>query len=126
MTDHHTTPAFGSSTEAGIVTVHCSGDLDLACAPRMRAALLAPIRDGAPGVVADLTATTFCDSTIFSVLVELHRAAVARGVSYSIAADPVAVARPLEILGLDRLLPLHDDLGEARAAVAEHQESRVS
>jgi anti-anti-sigma factor len=126
MTDHRTAPAFGSTTEAGIVTVRCSGDLDLACAPRMRAALLAPIRDGAPGVVADLSATTFCDSTIFSVLVELHRAAHARGVSYSIAADPVAVARPLALLGLDRLLPLYDDLDDARAAVAGPPESRVS
>jgi anti-anti-sigma factor len=126
MTDHRTAPAFGSTTEAGIVTVRCSGDLDLACAPRMRAALLAPIRDGAPGVVADLSATTFCDSTIFSVLVELHRAALARGVSYSIAADPVAVARPLALLGLDRLLPLYDDLDDARAAVAGPPESRVS
>jgi anti-sigma B factor antagonist len=115
MTDH--LPTVGRTSLAGIVTVRCTGELDLASAPRVRAELLAPIRDGVRGVVADLTATTFCDSTIFSVLFTAHRAASDRGVPFAVAAAYWALGRPLEILGLDLVLPLHPGLAEARAAV---------
>ncbi|WP_410565457.1 STAS domain-containing protein [Amycolatopsis sp. cmx-4-61] len=117
MTDHHSTPGLTTTTDDGIVTVHCPGQLDQDRAPGLRQALLGPIHAGARGVVADLTGTTFCDSTVFSVLVEAFRDAGARGVPYAIAAGESAVARPLQILGLDRLLPLHARVDAARAAV---------
>ncbi|MGW5745470.1 STAS domain-containing protein [Amycolatopsis sp. NPDC003861] len=105
-------------TDAGVVIVRCAGELDLARTPELREALLGPIRAGARGVVADLTETTYCDSTVFSVLVEAHREATARNVPYAIAAEETAVHRPLQILGLDALLPLHPELDAAQAAVA--------
>ncbi|MET8848977.1 STAS domain-containing protein [Amycolatopsis sp. NPDC004625] len=117
MTDHRTAPRFDTTTEAGIVTVHCTGEVDLGSACRFRDVLLAPIHAGALGVVADLTGTTFCDSTVFSALAEAFRAAAARDVPYAIAAGEVAVVRPLHILGLDRVLPLHAGLDAAHAAV---------
>ncbi|WP_206786041.1 STAS domain-containing protein [Amycolatopsis sp. MtRt-6] len=117
MTDH-TTPVLVTTTEAGIVIVRCASELDLHGTPSLRDALLGPIRAGARGVVVDLTETTFCDSTVFSVLVEASRAAAAQNVPYAIAAGETAVARPLQILGLDRLLPLHPGLDAAQAAVA--------
>ena len=52
------------------------------------------------------------------MLVEAHRAAAARNVPYAIAAGETAVARPLQLLGLDRLLPLHTGSERAQAAVA--------
>ncbi len=106
------------TTDAGVVIVRCAGELDLARAPGLRDALLGPIRAGARGVVADFTGTTFCDSTVFSVLVEAYREAAARNVPFAIAAGETAVQRPLQILGLDRLLPLHTGLDTAQAAVA--------
>lgn len=118
MTDHRTAPRFDTTTDAGIVTVRCTGDLDLGSARRLRGLLLPPIHGGARGVVADLTGTTFCDSTVFSVLAEAFHAAAAREVPYAIAADEIAVARPLQLLGLDRALPLHAELGAAREAVS--------
>ncbi|MGW3958879.1 STAS domain-containing protein [Amycolatopsis sp. NPDC005003] len=118
MIDHHPASALASTTEAGVVTVHCAGELDLANAHELRKALLDPLHDGARGVVVDLTETTFCDSTVFSVLVEAYRVATTRNVPYAIAAGRGAVVRPLRILGLDRQLPLHTGPGTARAAVA--------
>ncbi|SFW83627.1 STAS domain-containing protein [Amycolatopsis australiensis] len=115
MTEEHCT----TTTDAGVVTVRCAGDLDQDMAPQLRDALLAPVRRGARGVVADLTAATFCDSTVFSILVEADREARAHDVPYAIAAAQAAVTRPLEILGLDHLLPLHGDVAAARAAVTE-------
>jgi len=116
MTEH-TAFDLATTTEAGIVTVRCAGELDLESAPGLRNALLGAIRSGVRGVVADLTDTTFCDSTVFSVLVEALRDARARKVPYAIAAGETAVARPLHILGLDRLLPLHTEVDTAQAAV---------
>ncbi|MDX3188716.1 STAS domain-containing protein [Streptomyces sp. MN03-5084-2B] len=116
MTDQH--PAgLTVTTDDDVVTVHCVGELDLSTAGTLREALLEPIRAGARGVVADLTETTFCDSTVFSVLVEAYRDATARNVPYAIAAGEAAVARPLQILGLNRLLPLHTGRDTAQAAV---------
>ncbi|WP_328455987.1 MULTISPECIES: STAS domain-containing protein [unclassified Amycolatopsis] len=125
MTDQHTAPVIGSTGDAGIVTVRCAGDLDLGCAPRMRQALLAAVRDCARGVVADLSAATYCDSLIFSVLLETHRAARARGVPWALAADRVTVARPLAILGLDGLLPLYEDLDAAVTALGGEPATRA-
>ncbi|MEV7098222.1 STAS domain-containing protein [Amycolatopsis sp. NPDC051045] len=118
MTDHRTAPDLATTTDAGVVTVRCTGELDLDSTPGLRNALLGPIRAGARGVVVDLTGTTFCDSAVFSVLLEAHRDAGARGVPYAIAAGEAAVARPLQFLGLDRLLPLYPGPAAARAAVA--------
>ncbi|MET8998239.1 STAS domain-containing protein [Amycolatopsis sp. Hca4] len=117
MTDHPTVgPAV--TTDDGVVTVRCAGELDLHHAQALRDSLLGPIRAGARGVIADLTDTSFCDSTVFSVLVEAYREAAARNVPYAIAAGETAVTRPLQLLGLDRLLPLHPEPGTARAAVS--------
>ncbi|WIX99524.1 STAS domain-containing protein [Amycolatopsis mongoliensis] len=126
MTENRVQPRFATTTEAGVVTVHCAGDLDLATTPRLRDVLLSPFHGSASAVVADLTETTFCDSTVFSVLVESYREALARGIPYAIAAAKTAVARPLAILGLDRVLPLHTGIAEARAAVAGMGAGQVS
>ncbi|GHG07190.1 MULTISPECIES: STAS domain-containing protein [Amycolatopsis] len=117
MTDRHTAD-ITVTTDDGVVTVRCAGELDLSSARALRKALLEPVHAGARGVVADLTETTFCDSTVFSVLVEAYRDAAARNVPYAIAAGQAAVARPLQILGLNRLLPLHTRPDTAQAAVA--------
>ncbi|WP_410638751.1 STAS domain-containing protein [Amycolatopsis sp. lyj-346] len=116
MTDHHSAPGPAGD---GVVIVRRVGELDLHRARELRDALLGPIHDGACGVVVDFTATTFCDSTVFSVLVEAYRAAAARNVPFAIAGGETAVARPLQLLGLDRLLPLHTGLDPALAAVTE-------
>jgi anti-sigma B factor antagonist len=126
MTENRIQPRFATTTDAGVVTVRCAGDLDLATTTRLRDVLLGPFRGGAAAVVADLTETTYCDSTVFSVLVESYREARAHETPFAIAAAKIAVARPLAILGLDRVLPVHADLAEARAAITGVTATRVS
>ncbi|MCR6483989.1 STAS domain-containing protein [Amycolatopsis sp. OK19-0408] len=126
MTDHRTRNHLVTTTEAGVVIVHCPGDLDLATSPRMRDALLTPLGEGARGVIADLTETTYCDSTVFSVLVEAYRASLAHDVPFTIAAAHATVARPLAILGLDRVLPIRPTVAEAREAVTGTPVTKVS
>ncbi len=126
MDNDRTAATVGRTSEAGLVIVRGSGDLDLGCAPRLRRLLLTAVREAARGVVADLSAVTFCDSTALSVLVDAHREALAGRVPFAITADRASVVRPLEILGLDTLLPLYEDFDAARAAVSRCPETRVS
>ncbi|MGK3209299.1 hypothetical protein [Amycolatopsis sp. MEPSY49] len=36
MTENRTSPRFATTTDAGVVTVRCAGDLDLATTSRLR------------------------------------------------------------------------------------------
>ena len=74
--------------DPGVTTVRCGGDLDLATTSRLQEVLLSPFADGVRGVVADLTGTTFCVSTVFGVLVEAYREALARRRSRSPGRSP--------------------------------------
>src|SRR4051812_34823922 len=126
MTENRIQPRFATTTDAGVLTVRCAGDLDLATTTRLRDVLLGPFRGGAAAVVADLTETTYCDSTVFSVLVESYREALAPDTPFAIAAAKIAVPRPLAIPGLDRVLPAPAALPEARAAIPGVTAPRVS
>jgi anti-sigma B factor antagonist len=88
--------------------VAARGELDLATAPELEDALLPPLRDGA-GVVLDLRALEFMDSTGVRVIVAAHLAADEHGGSLAVAVVPgEPVARVLEISGLDAVLRIVD------------------
>lgn len=77
-------------TASGIRTVTVSGEIDLATAPQLSAAL-ADRDDGETGLVLDLRPTTFLDSSGIRVLVEAHRAGAADGIPFSVAGSPLVV-----------------------------------
>lgn len=84
------------------------GELDLATAPALEDVLLPPLRDGAT-VVLDLRSLDFMDSTGVRVLVGAHLAAQEHGGDLAVAVVPDgAVARVLEISGLDAVLQIVD------------------
>jgi anti-sigma B factor antagonist len=77
------------------------------------AAALAP---GVPLVIADLTATSFCDTSGVRALVQGHEQAVARGAQLRLAVPPGgSVRRVLELTGLGRRLNVYPGLDEAIA-----------
>ncbi|QRP49730.1 STAS domain-containing protein [Amycolatopsis sp. FDAARGOS 1241] len=101
-----------TTAEASMVTVR--GDVDLTITGRL-AAQLAEELDLAPNaLIVDLREVTFCSSDGLSTLVGAHEAARAAGVPYTIVTDQHAVLRPIRLLGLDRLLPIHGTLREAQ------------
>ena len=77
------------------------------------AAALAP---GVPMVIADLTATSFCDTSGVRALVQAHEQAVARGAQLRLAVPQGgSVRRVLELTGLGRVLNVYPGLDEAIA-----------
>jgi anti-sigma B factor antagonist len=95
--------------QADRVAIAVAGELDLASAPQLEEALLPRLRAGAD-VVLDLTALEFMDSTGVRVIVAAHLAAQEHAGRFALVrtAPEGAVARVLEISGLDSMLEFVD------------------
>lgn len=77
------------------------------------AAALAP---GVPVVIADLTATSFCDTSGVRALLQAHEQAGMRGTQLRLAIPPGgSVRRMLELTGIGRVLNVYPGLDEAIA-----------
>jgi anti-sigma B factor antagonist len=72
-----------------------------------------------PGMVVDLSATSFIDSAVLGALIESHRGAAASGRRWALVVGKgsgAAVRRILELTGLDAVMPVYAGLEDARAA----------
>jgi anti-anti-sigma factor len=78
--------------------------LGSACTPRVRT------------VIADMTATTFCDSSGISMLVRAHKQAAANKTQLRLVVPSTTVLRTLTLVGMDHLLPIYPSLSQALAA----------
>ena len=88
----------------GATVLALSGELDLAGAPELDAALAAA-RDAGGGLTLDLSDLEFIDSSGLGVLVRFHNLAAAAGYDYSVIAGPPQVHRAFVLSGLDQALP---------------------
>jgi anti-sigma B factor antagonist len=84
------------------------GELDLASAARLRAALDEIPTSG--GLVLDLRGLSFIDSTGLHLLTELHERATREGFELQLVAPPAPCDTPIRLCGLDQHLPFVADL----------------
>lgn len=112
----HTTVTVTTTTDASTVTV--DGELDLATTPRLRDQLDHALKSRPTALIIDLDAVGFCSSGALSTLLEAVTNAHARGIPCAIIATQRAVLRPITLLQLDRVLPLHADRSEAQTWLA--------
>jgi anti-sigma B factor antagonist len=98
----------------GRVVVAVSGEVDMATAPELRAALDAALRDGTGDLWLDLRRTTFMDSSGLRVLFEAYEQAQALERRLAIACPAGPVRRLFEITGYSHRLPLHEALEPER------------
>ena len=108
-----------------VVVVVVEGEHDIYTAPTLRERLDEALgRDG--GVVVDLTAATFVDSSILGALLDARRRAQEKSlgfvVSVGAAAEP-GIQRILDITGLVPVLPVIGDRDEAIAAARDGRAS---
>jgi anti-anti-sigma factor len=98
---------FDIHTEVGsdLVTVRVSGELDIASVPRMRHAIEEALGESAPGLVVDLSALTFIDSSGLRELILLNARAVNEGWTLSMVRPSGATLAVFELTGADRNLP---------------------
>lgn len=90
-------------------------EVDVSNADQIRQDLAAVVAQGASLVIADMSATTFCDSAGVTALVRAMRKAAASGAGLRVAADAPAVTRVLAITGVDRLIKIYPSVAAAMA-----------
>jgi anti-anti-sigma factor len=81
--------------------------IDITNANDVRDQITAAIRPGVAIIIADLSATTSCDSQGRRALLQAHRRAAANGTDLRLLKPTRAVRRLLELTGMDRVLAIY-------------------
>lgn len=89
--------------------VQASGDLDLASAPQLKAAIDRVDHWPEHTVIVDLTALTFCDCAGLTVLLAGHHALRAEGGALIIVNPPPSTRKLLAVTGLEREFDVRPD-----------------
>lgn len=93
-------------------------EIDCVNAGQAYAKLRAAFTAGAAVVVADLTATTFCDSAGIQHLLMAHNDAATAGAQLRLAISPGgSVARVVQLLGVDQLVAVYATTDDAAAGM---------
>ncbi|MFD4254860.1 STAS domain-containing protein [Amycolatopsis thermoflava] len=92
----------------GTLVVAVAGDVDAGTAPRLTDAISTARAENADAshLLLDLTAVTFLDSSGLAVLVETASTCNRAGQSLLLIANTSSVLRPLQLTGLDEILPI--------------------
>jgi anti-sigma B factor antagonist len=90
-------------------------EVDVSNADQVRRDLAAAMAQDASLVIADMSATTFCDSAGVTALVRAVRQANASGTGLRLATSAPAVTRVLAITGVDRLIGIYPSVAAAMA-----------
>ena len=93
----------------GVTVVRVSGDIDLATAPRLRAALLDTDRQGRHRLQVDLRSVDFVDSTAIGVLIGALRRARMAGGDLVVSGLGPRPAQLFGLLGLDAVFQTGND-----------------
>jgi anti-sigma B factor antagonist len=104
-------------TEARIghrLVLAAAGEIDLASAGELRAALLMATESGAAEVWLDLSDVEFMDSTGITVIVDARGALDPR--RFLLICPPGPVRRVLDIAGVERAIPIHASRSAAHVA----------
>ena len=100
-----------------VAVVTAPGEIDITNAEGFRDALLSALNAGAAGLIADLTPTTFLDSSGVTALVRAARRAAATGAALRLAVTAAPVLRVLSLVGIDRLIQVHPSVADAVASL---------
>ena len=98
------------------VIVALPAEIDMANAGRAGEQLGTALTPGVRTVIADMTATTFCDSSGISMLVRARKRAAANRTELRLVVPSTAVRRVFELVRMDDLLPIYPSLSQALTA----------
>ncbi len=97
--------------DARVVSIY--GELDLWRAPELQSELLDAIDDPTSGIVVDLTGTTFIDSTVVGVLLDVRKRLLRDGRRLALVCVDRNLVKLFEITGLDRIFRIVPSVAEA-------------
>ena len=98
------------------VIVTLPAEIDMANVVAVGEQLAAAFAPGTRVVIADMTATTFCDSIGIGMLIRAKRQATASATELRLLLPCPSVLRVMTIQGVDAVLPIYHSLEEALAA----------
>jgi anti-anti-sigma factor len=102
------------------------GELDIATAPRMMAALNEAVADASRPLVVDLSECVFMDSTGLALLINARRRMVRRKQGFAIVCPSGPIARVFEIADMVESLRVYPDRESARLAATQPREGLTS
>ena len=105
------------SRSDGYEVLTVEGEIDIATAPRMIAALNEVLADIGSPLVVDLSRVVFMDSTGLALLINARGRVVRRGQAFAIVCPQGPIARVFEIADMVESLRVHPDRESARLAV---------
>lgn len=96
------------------VIVELPAEIDVTNSDDVHQRLVAAMEPGVGTVIANLTATSFCDSSGVRAVMCAHETAVARNIRLQLAVSPDgSVSRVFQLTGVSTLMPLYASLEEA-------------
>jgi len=110
-----TVPTTPVQAQAQPVLVTLPGEIDMANADSISEQLAAAFAPGVRVVIADMTATTFCDSAGIGMLLRACRRAAAVGTELRLLLPCPRVLSVMKIMGVDAVLPIYLSLEGALA-----------
>lgn len=111
--------AIHRTTVDGSSVVTASGEIDLSSAAAFEAQLAGAVEDTTHGIVVDLSAVTFMDSTALNALVHCFERQRRRLAGLSLVSADSRVTTLLEVTRLDRILEVFPTREEALARVRQ-------
>ena len=113
-------------SDAGVDIIRLVGDVDLHFAPVLRQVLQGKAKRRCPALLLDLTAVEFINSSGIAVILEYLRDATDHGALFCIGGITSRVRPIIEIVRLDRSMPVFADAARARQAIIARQLPAVS
>ena len=99
------------------VVVTLPAEIDVTNSGQVYEQLAAVLAPGVDTVVADMMSTIFCDSSGVHAIMRAYETATEREISLRLAvSSSTSVRRVLQLIGVGRLMPVHESLAEALQA----------
>ncbi len=110
-------PLVDRTTPDGLRIIEASGELGLRDLPDVRHALRQAFAEGPPGVILDMSAVTFVDSSTLATLISESLEADKRGTPIAVVARAAGILRSLELKGLTTVLHIAETVDQAAELV---------
>ena len=96
------------------VVVVLPAEIDVTNSGQVYDQLVSVLAPGVQTVIADMTSTTFCDSSGVHAIMHAYESGAAHGGQMVLAVSPAtSVRRVLELIGVGGLMPVYTSLQEA-------------
>ena len=105
-----------AATMGPLTVVTFAAEIDVATAGAIGEQIAAALAPGVHVVIADMTATTFCDSAGINMLIRASKRGAANGTELRLLRTCPSVLRIMRIQGVDAVIPIYQNLEEALAS----------